>query len=65
MDENQAGFGEKSVNKIISHITRSQNVSLESVISAIGIPLIGRTVSKDLANDLKHMKILNFQKTYQ
>jgi DNA ligase (NAD+) len=48
------GFGEKSVNKIISSIfTVSQNVSLESVIAAIGIPLIGRTVSKDLAKRFK------------
>ena len=48
------GFGEKSVNKIISSIfTASQNVSLESVIAAIGIPLIGRTVSKDLAKRFK------------
>lgn len=48
------GFGEKSVNKIINSIfTTSQNVSLESVIAAIGIPLIGRTVSKDLAKRFK------------
>lgn len=48
------GFGEKSVNKIISSIfAASQNVSLESVIAAIGIPLIGRTVSKDLAKRFK------------
>ena len=48
------GFGEKSVNKIISSIfTASQNVSLESAIAAIGIPLIGRTVSKDLAKRFK------------
>ena len=48
------GFGEKSVNKIISSVfTASQNVSLESVIAAIGIPLIGRTVSKDLAKRFK------------
>lgn len=48
------GFGEKSVNKIISSIfTASQNVSLESVIAAIGIPLIGKTVSKDLAKRFK------------
>ena len=55
------GFGEKSVNKIINSIyTASQNVTLEAVISSIGIPLIGRTVSKDLANRFKTYE--NFRK---
>ena len=55
------GFGEKSVNKIISAVYEaSQNASLESVISAIGIPLIGRTVSKDLAK--RFVTYENFRK---
>lgn len=47
---NLPGFGEKSVSNILSAIDASRNCSLESVISGIGIPLIGRTVAKDLAN---------------
>ena len=55
------GFGEKSVNKIISAVYEaSQNASLESVISAIGIPLIGRTISKDLAK--RFVTYENFRK---
>ena len=50
----QSGFGEKSVNKILQAIQdATQNATLESVISAAGIPLIGRTVAKDLANRFK------------
>ena len=47
---NLPGFGEKSVSNILSAIDASRNCSLESVLSGIGIPLIGRTVAKDLAN---------------
>lgn len=55
------GFGEKSVNKIISAVYEaSQSASLESVISAIGIPLIGRTISKDLAK--RFVTYENFRK---
>lgn len=45
----KAGFGEASVGKILSAITSSRSsTSLESFISAIGIPLIGRTISKEI-----------------
>lgn len=43
------GFGEKSVSNILRAIETSRNCSLESAIAGIGIPLIGRTVAKDLA----------------
>lgn len=42
------GFGVKSVNNILSAIEESKKCKLENFISAIGIPLIGRTVSKEL-----------------
>ena len=45
----KAGFGEKSVNNIITSIRESCNTDLESVISAAGIPLIGRTVARQIA----------------
>ena len=49
----QAGFGEKSVTKILSAIEASKKCKLENFISALGIPLIGRTVSKELVKYVK------------
>lgn len=54
------GFGEKSVEKILQSIEDSRETNLESALSAIGIPLIGRTVSKDLAKRFKTYE--NFRK---
>lgn len=42
------GFGEKSVDKILKSIEESKNTTLDAFISSLGIPLIGRTVSKEL-----------------
>lgn len=43
------GFGAASVSKILSAINASRNgVSLDSFISALGIPLIGRAVAKQI-----------------
>ena len=47
--KNIQGFGEKSVTNILESIERSKSCALESIISAAGIPLIGRTVARDLA----------------
>ena len=44
------GFGEKSVSNILGSIDACRNCDLESAIAGIGIPLIGRTVAKDLAS---------------
>ena len=46
----KVGFGEKSVNNIITSIRENSNTDLESVISAAGIPLIGRTVARQIAS---------------
>jgi DNA ligase (NAD+) len=43
------GFGEKSVDRLLSSISDARVCSLESYISALGIPLIGRTYAKQLA----------------
>lgn len=43
------GFGVKSVDKILDAIEIAKFCSLNAFISAIGIPLIGATASKDLA----------------
>lgn len=42
------GFGEKSVDKILNAIEASRYCELSSFISALGIPLIGSTASKEL-----------------
>ena len=47
------GFGIKSVTKILNAIEESRHTTLDAFISAIGIPLIGRTVAKDLTNYFK------------
>ena len=44
------GFGIKSVTKILNAIEDSKHTTLDAFISAIGIPLIGRAVAKDLTN---------------
>ena len=44
------GFGNKSVAKILKAIEESKHTTLDAFISAIGIPLIGRAVAKDLTN---------------
>ena len=46
------GFGPKSVDRILEAIEESKRTTLEAFISALGIPLIGRTVSKEL---VKHI----------
>ena len=47
--KNIKGFGKKSVSNILQSISNCTNCNLESVISAAGIPLIGRTVAKTLS----------------
>ena len=44
------GFGNKSVTKILIAIEDSKHTTLDAFTSAIGIPLIGRAVAKDLTN---------------
>lgn len=46
------GFGPKSVDRVLEAIEESKRTTLEAFISALGIPLIGRTVSKEL---VKHI----------
>lgn len=47
----KAGFGEKSVTKILDAIEASKNCELWQFISAIGIPEIGPNVAKILAKE--------------
>ena len=48
--KNKTGFGEKSVSNILQSISTSCNCNLESIIAAAGIPLIGRTVARQISN---------------
>ena len=43
------GFGEKSVTKIIDAIEEARHTTLEKYLSAISIPLIGKTYARELA----------------
>ena len=47
--QTQSGFGVKSVESILQSIEEGRHTTLEAVISAAGIPLVGRTVAKTLA----------------
>lgn len=44
------GFGESSVEKLLSAIEKSKTRKLENVLVAIGIPNIGKSTAKTLAN---------------
>lgn len=44
----KTGFGVASVDKILNSIEEHRNTTLDAFISAIGIPLIGRTAAKKL-----------------
>lgn len=44
-----SGFGKKSVEKILAAIEESRNTTMDRFIRALGINLIGRSASKDLA----------------
>lgn len=45
-----SGFGKKSVEKMLSAIETSRNTTVQRLLYAQSVPLIGKTVSKDIAN---------------
>lgn len=47
------GFGAKSVDKILDAVEGAKSPSLDSFICSLGIPFIGRTVSKELVKRIK------------
>ena len=47
---NLDGFGKKSYDKLISAIDKSRQVNLQNFLVAIGIPQIGKSGAKDIAN---------------
>lgn len=57
---NKPGFGEKSVDNILTAIENSRKPKLESFICALGIPHVGTTLSRELVkyfNTYKDFKI--------
>lgn len=49
----KAGFGDKSVDNILNAVEGAKSPSLDKFISSLGIPLIGKTVSKELVKKIK------------
>lgn len=43
------GFGKQSVNKLMAAIDKAKNTTLDRFLYSLSIPLIGRSVSKDIA----------------
>lgn len=50
------GFGVKSVDNILEAIQKAKNCSLDKYITALGIPLIGSRVSKEIVKYVKTYK---------
>lgn len=50
---NMKGFGVKSYNKLINSINKSKQCKLGDFIFALGISNVGKSTSKDLANNFK------------
>jgi len=54
----KAGFGEKSIDKLLDNIEKSKKKSLENLIFGLGIRFVGKKVSKTLAMHFKSMNAL-------
>lgn len=50
---NMEGYGAKSIDRILTMIDEAKNTTLDKFISALGIDLIGSSVSKDLCKIFK------------
>ena len=46
------GFGKRSVTKLLDSIERSRNTSLQRFIYSLSIPLVGKSASKDISNEV-------------
>ena len=55
---NKPGFGEKSVDKILTAIETASNTEFHQYLSSLGIPLIGVSASKELAKHFKNYAAL-------
>ena len=63
------GFGTKSTKKLMENIEKSKDITLDKFISALSIPLIGTTVSKDIAKfcnyDIEKFKLIMGKSLYK
>lgn len=63
------GFGTKSTKKLVENIEKSKDITLDKFISALSIPLIGTTVSKDIAKfcdyDIEKFKLIMGKSPYK
>lgn len=63
------GFGEKSTKKLMENIEKSKDIILDKFISALSIPLIGTTASKDIAKfcdyDIEKFKLIMGKSPYK
>lgn len=63
------GFGAKSTKKLIENIEKSKDITLDKFISALSIPLIGTTASKDIAKfcdyDIAKFKLIMGKSPYK
>lgn len=63
------GFGAKSTKKLIENIEKSKDITLDKFISALSIPLIGTTFSKDIAKfcdyDIAKFKLIMGKSPYK
>lgn len=48
------GFGQKSIEKLLKNIEESREIYLDKFINSLSIPLVGRSVSKDIAKYCKN-----------
>jgi DNA ligase (NAD+) len=55
---NKPGFGEKSVDKILTAIETASNTEFHQYLSSLGIPLIGVSASKELVRHFKNYAAL-------
>ena len=46
------GFGKRSVTKLLDSIEKSRNTSLQRFIYSLSIPLVGKSASKDISNEV-------------
>lgn len=58
------GFGKKSVDKLLESIEKSRETTLDRFIYALSVPMIGKSVSKDIAEFFEYDLVKFFEKTY-
>ena len=54
--EELPGFAEKSARKLVEHIEEARKPELRRLLYALGIPEVGQTVARDLAEHFGHLK---------